>query len=139
MVIKNDKYSLHKTDGSEYSSAPFYSHQNGYKFKLRITYHTCYGQIGACLCMLTGENDTLLPWPVDVKVHLELLNQIGGHFHVERTKTQRFEKDRGQAASNMIIDGGLMTFHGLERSGDRVQYMMNDCLKFKIHLTVQAA
>jgi len=33
----------------------------------------------------------------------------------------------------------LMKYSDLEERGDGVQYMMNNCLKFRLHLTVQAA
>ena len=35
-----------------------------------------------------------------------------------------------------IIDEPLMKYPVLEKQVDDVQYMMNDCLKFRIHVTV---
>ena len=93
--------------------------------------------IGARLSLLTGEYDDQLPWPVNVTVHLELLNQAGNHHHVERTKTWKWGK--GERGGFKDIDDKLMSYSALEKRGDGVQYMMNNCLKFRLHLTVQAA
>jgi len=93
--------------------------------------------IGAELHLLTGEYDGQLPWPVNVTVRLELLNQAGDHHHVERTKTWKWGKDKRDGSE--IIDIRLMKYSDLEKRGGGVQYMMNNCLKFRLHLTVQPA
>ena len=138
-VFTFDQYSQRKDSGKVIYkwiySDPFYSHQNGYKFKLNIDYCSTY--IRACLYLLTGEYDDQLPWPVNVTVRLELLNQAGDHHHVERTKTWKWGKDK--RGGYEIIDNSFMKYSDLEKRGDGVQYMMNDCLKFRLHLTVQAA
>ena len=116
----------------------FYSHHHGYKFKLRINYYGLPSKdIGAFLHMVTGEYDDQLHWPVDVKVQLELLNQAGDHDHVERNKSFKWEKNKRDR--DRIIDYNLMAYSDLERKGDGVQYMMNDSLKFRVHLTVLQA
>ena len=131
-------YSQRKGSGKESCSDPFYSHLNGYKFKLRIRYYGVRdNDIGAFLYLLTGEYDGQLPWPVDVTVRLELLNQAGDHHHVERTKTWKWRKNRTGGCAD--VDDSLMKYSDLEKRGDGVQYMMNNCLKFRLHLTVQAA
>ena len=70
-----------------------------------------------------------LHWPIEVRVHLELLNQAGDHHHVVKTenwKTQKF---------TILL---LLQKHNceLERKGDGVSYMVNDCIKFRIQVTV---
>ena len=138
-VVTFDQYSQRKGIGgnNKFYSDPFYSHQHGYKFKLRIRYFSSqYNDIGAELHLLTGEYDDQLPWPVNVTVRLELLNQAGDHHHVERTKTWEWEKAQNK---ENVIDHSLMKYSDLEKRGDGVQYMMNNCLKFRLHLTVQPA
>jgi len=100
-------------------------------------YGGSHNGIGIFLHLLTGEYDDQLPWPVNVTVRLELLNQAGDHNHVERTKTWKWGK--GERGRENSIHGSLMKYSDLEKRGDGVQYMMNDCLKFRLHLTVQAA
>ena len=134
-VFTFNQYSQCKGNGKWIFSDPFYSHQNGYKFKLRIRYFSV--DIGVGLYLLTGEYDDQLQWPVNVTVRLELLNQAGDHHHVEWTETWKWGKDKRNDYG--IIDASLMKYSDLEKRGDGVQYMMNDCLKFRLHLTVQAA
>ena len=139
-VFTFDQYSQRKGSGGHtaFYSDPFYSHQHGYKFKLRTIYYPSpHNDIGAFLHLLTGEYNDQLPWPVNVTVRLELLNQAGDHHHVERTKTWKWWKDR--RGKHEVIDDCLRKYSDLEKRGDGVQYMMNNCLKFRLHLTVQAA
>ena len=134
-VFTVDEYGHHKVSNKDFFSDPFYSHQHGYKFKLRIAYYgSPHNDIGAWLFLLTGEYDDQLPWPVNVTVRLELLNQAGDHHHVERTKTWKWGKDGRDRQEN--IDQNLMRYSDLEKRGDGVQHMMNNCLKFRLHLTV---
>ena len=137
-VFKFDQYSLHKGKLQRVYSDPFYSHQHGYKFTLYILYGDGSSSlIWAFLELLPGEYDDQLPWPVNVKVHLELLNQVGDHHHVEGTKSWNWGKDRRGCSD--IIGGCHMTYSALEKRDAGVQYIVNDCLKFKLRLTVQAA
>ena len=116
------------------SSNLFYSHHHGYKFKLDILYSD--STIVALLYLVPGEYDDHLHWPVEVKVRLELLNQAGDHHHVERTKSFKWEKN--ERDNYRFIDTSLMTYRDLEKKGDGVQYMTNDSLKFRVHLTAPA-
>ena len=108
----------------------FYSHHHGYKFKLDILYSDI--AIIVLLYLVTGEYDDQLHWPVEVKGRLELLNQAGDHHHVERTKNFKWEKN--ERDDYRIIDADLMKYPDLEKKGDGVQYIMNDSLKFRVHL-----
>ena len=83
---------------------------------------------------MKGEYDDQLNWPVKVKVQLELLNQTGNHHHVVRTRNMKWNKDRRDTLGK--IDYSLMKYSDLEKSSDGVQYMMNDCLKFRVHVTI---
>ena len=79
---------------------------------------------------MNGEYDDQLDWPAKVKVQLELLNQAGDHHNVVRRKNIKWNK-----RSRGIIDSSLMKYPDLEKQSDGVQYMMNDCLKFRVHIT----
>ena len=134
-VFTFDQYSKHRGSNQWVYSDPFYSYHHGYKFELRIHYYSV--KIGVWLYPEAGEYDDQLPWPVNVTVRLELLNQAGDHHHVERTKTWKWGKDKRDNYN--VIDYNLVQYSDLEKRGDDVRYVMNDCLKLRLHLTVQAA
>ena len=71
-----------------------------------------------------------------VKVGLELINHAGDPHHEERSRSWEWGKERG---SSQKIHVNLMQYADREKRGDVVQYMLNDCLQFRLHLTVQAA
>ena len=134
-VFTFTQYSKRKCSGCNVFSDPFYTHHHGYKFQLRIRYYTSSDNvIVAYLYLINGEYDDQLNWPVEVKVQLELLNQNGDHHHVVRTKNMKWNKDKRDTYKT--IDGSLMKYSDLEKSSDGVQYMMNDCLKFRLHVTI---
>ena len=149
-VITFTLYSKMRGSDTKVYSNPFYSHHSGYKFKLMIWYFTLRvnhildsaggflielnGQIAASLYLMKGEYDDQLPWPAEAKVQLELLNQAEDHHHVMRSKKLKWIKDKRDTL--YTIDNSLMKYSDLEKHCDGVQYMMNDCLKFRIHVTV---
>ena len=130
-------YRERKKSGVNVFSRDEWSHKCGYKFKLCIRYFSSeHNDIGVGLSLETGEYDDRLSWPVKIKACLELLNQAGDQHHVERKKSWEWEKEnRGDYE---YIDESLMQYADLERRGNGVQYMMDDCLRFRLHLTVQA-
>ena len=133
-------YCHYKVSGRENRSDMFYSHR--YKFQLCIHNDIRTASIGACLYLVTGEYDDKLYWPVEVKVRLDLLNQAGDN-HVETTKSCKWKKkerweqnDKGEMTGNYyFLDGSYMKFTDLEKK----EYMMNDCLKYRVLLNVLPA
>ena len=134
-VFTFTQYSKRKGSGTHVESNPFYSHHHGYKFKLKIVYHHnhMYNSIAAYLSLMQGEYDEYLSWPVGISFQLELLNQAGDHHHVVRTIKTGWMK--GGSGTGVAIDS-LMKYTDLEKRSDGVQYMMNDCLKIRIHITI---
>ena len=116
-------------------SDKFYSHNGGYAFKLRIRYYgEEFNDIGAFLCLVEGENDDQLSWPVKVFVTLELLNQAGNNNHLQRCKALEFTDG---SEGEKEIDYSLIEYAALEKTGDNLKYLVNDCLKFRISVSVQ--
>ena len=130
------KYKERKGKDLHVYSDEFYSHECGYKFKLLIKYYQLSNDIGVFLCLDAGEYDDQLPWPVKIKVCLEMLNQAGNHQHVQRSMTMVWRKEMGSCKE---IDDSLMKYANLERSCKGVQYIVNDCVKFRLSLAVLAA
>ena len=113
-------------------SDPFYSHHHGYKFKLRVMYAP-KANVSSYLYLMTGEYDDQLHWPVEVKVQLELLNQAGDHRHLEKIKaTTKWEKNNRDKYQLSVS----INYSELEMKGDGVQYVMNDCFKYRVHIIV---
>ena len=136
-VFTCDKYSERKAEHSVGSSYHFfYLYKGGYHFMLVIYFYNKSNKIGVKICLREGSNDSQLSWPVKVKIHFELLNQAGNHHHVVKNKSWQCKKK--EKDSTGMIEESLMTYADLEGRRDGVQYMMNDCLKFRLHLTVQA-
>ena len=134
-VFTLTEYGNNKGSSRSVFSDPFYSHHCGYKFKLEIyCFSQLYEGIGARLHLMKGEHDDKLRWPMEIKVRLEILNRAGDHDHVVRTKNIEWMKDKRDGS--VAIENSLMKYSDLERRGDGVQYMMNDCLKFRTHVTV---
>ena len=127
-------YNLFKgSDKSQYS-VPFYSHFEGYKLRLKIKYYSDPdNDIGAFLCLLMGEHDGQLHWPVTIRVRLEVINQAEDYRHVGKVATCTWsELEREE----QTIEDPVMKYATLERELENVQFMMDDCLEFKITVTV---
>ena len=133
-IFTFDKYSQFKGSDMSQHSPPFYTHYQGYKVRLRIMYYSSPdNDIGASLHLLPGEHDNKLNWPVSIGVRLEALNQAGDFRHVVKATTCRWGSgERGEKT----IQDTVMKYATLERQLDTVQFMMNDCLKFKVIVTV---
>jgi hypothetical protein len=125
-------YSLRKESSTTEESDPFYTHHEGYKLKLLITYYS--DDIGAFLFLMKGEYDRQLQWPVEIRVRLEVLNQARDFRHVVKGATCTWKKTEKE--KNRTIHDSLMKYATLERHLDAVQFMRNNCLKFKISVTV---
>ena len=96
-VITFTQYCKRKGSGKCVDSTPFYSHHHGYKFRLKIKYYSSNcNDIGAFLHLMDGEYDDELPWPVKVKVQLELLNQAGDHHHLVISREMKWKNDAEQ-------------------------------------------
>ena len=109
-------------------SREFSSPQNEYTFRIIVNYCIFGNGIGVSLTLMNGKK-----LPATFNVRLELLNQAGDHHHVVRCKKLHFEKD--YIGIENEIDEDLMKYPDLEKDNDSVRYMMNDCLKFRIHIS----
>ena len=123
--------------GDKKTSEPFYTHHHGYKFALDVkqclirtdTRDSAYIGIVIYLCPMRGEYDSQLCWPVEVKVHIQLLNQAGDHHHIEHTEHMSIAYHRVHHLLDVNNDK-------MKACSDGIKYVINDCLKFRIHITV---
>ena len=127
-VITFAMYSKNKRDGKMMWSNLFYSHYHGYMFKMAIRHKS--GSMMAAISLVGIEKNSQLRLPVKVKVYLELLNQTGDHHHAVIT---RYCKDVHVNNLQVLVQ---IPCHELEKKGDGISYVMDDCIKFRIHITV---
>ena len=119
--------------GDKKTSEPFYTHHHGLKFTLYITpVVMCPSVItgtGVYLCPMKGEYNSQLCWPVTVKVHIQLLNQAEDHHHIESiiVRTVTTEQKEYRLLHLFDLDS---------KASDSIKYVINGCLKFRIHITV---
>ena len=112
-------------------SREFTSPQNEYTFRIMVRYYKQnHNDIGVFLVLVNGKI-----FPGTFNVRLELLNQAENH-HVVRCKKLQFEKDYIGIGNEKDIDISLMKYDDLEKDGGSVRYMMNDCLKFRVHIDI---
>ena len=133
----------HKNEGTWWQSKPFYSHQNGYKFRLEVKASGNGAGAGTHLSVyvhvMQGEFDDVLSWPLLADVHFRLLNQFSNdkHFNSKVSFTKENE------ASMRVLNGrkagtgrGYSQFIPLSAlSADpakNTQYLKNDSLRFEV-------
>ena len=71
---------------SEYISPPFYTHKNGYKMRLEANPNG-YGDgkgthLSIFACLLKGENDYNLKWPMNIDISIQLINWRKDDSHI---------------------------------------------------------
>ena len=71
----------------------------------------------------------------------ENISELKGHIQKVHLTTQHIETHTAGGMCSVcevftFKQYSLIKYPDLERQGDGVQYMMNDCLKFRIHITV---
>ena len=109
----------------------FSSPWNEYTYRIIVNYGQFRNAIGVSLALVNGKK-----FPATFNVRLELLNQAEDHHHVVRREKLHFKKVDICIGNWQVIDDSLMTYSDLEEDGGSVRYMMNDCLKFRVHIDI---
>ena len=99
--------------------------------------------VSVYLCLLKGEYDDTLMWPVKYKCTVTLLNQINDqHHHSETITCSKDEMDDGNSrgCTRGSYGYGYSNFFPLNKLGFQkdvqCQYLMDDCLYFRVHVKV---
>ena len=120
----------------DWYSEPFYSHPGGYKFQLNICTNGNADDRGVYLSvflrLLEGDHDDELDWPVSIKAHVQLLNQLGDHSHREKTSTGRWRKTGYGDHNGRICKFFKLTELGLNGKKNTL-YLKNDSLQFRVY------
>ena len=120
-------------------SEPFYSHHSGYKFRLiMIVYGPKDRYIEPQILLVKGEYDDQLYWPVVINGCLEILNQAGDHDHLDAKFCDAliFTQDLANTPIKALKERRI-NLNGLVDSkyhGVLAQYVINDCVKFRIKM-----
>ena len=124
-----------------YYSPPFYTHQGGYKFCVRIHANGMSSghetHISVYVHLMRGENDKNLSWPFSGEVTLELLNQYGDDSHHKKVLTFPTQI---RNINQRVIDGerckyalGYQKFLSHDKCyHDKPAYIVNDTLYFRV-------
>jgi TNF receptor-associated factor 4 len=126
-------------------SPPCYTHAGGYKLCLKV-HGNGFGDekgksLSVFLCLMKGENDDLLKWPMTEKVTFALVNQIEDSGHVTHSVAfAKYPKQNIRVLESTVADSGLgkRAFTPLgaiveDLVEDKVQFLRNDCLFFKVY------
>ena len=142
-IFTMDKFQEYKENDSQWYSEPFYTHPRGYKMCLRVDangYDKASGtHLSLYTCFMKGDFDHELPWPFYGQIVVELLNQNTDDHHHEYTiyydhsttdyagRMRIGTRSRGWGNSRFVSHAKL-----LKKSGAKVQYLKDDCLKFRV-------
>ena len=141
-IFTMDKFQEHKENDSQWYSPPFYTHPRGYKMCLRVDANGYDKGSGTHLslftCFMKGDFDSKLPWPFYGQIVVELLNQNTDDHH--QKYTIYYDHSTTDYAGRMRIDTNSRGWGNsrfvsqklLKNSGSKVQYLKDDCLKFRV-------
>ena len=75
LAMTMTSYSQYVSTGNTWYSPPFYTHKNGYKVHLRVDADLYKdGYVSVFVCVLKGEYDSTLTWPLYAEVKVALYN-----------------------------------------------------------------
>ena len=95
---------------------------------------------------MRGEHDDKLTWPFRGDITVQLVNQYSDEDHVENIVHFTDEKGAADNISGWVTSGGraksswgyrMFILHTkLESTADTMQYLKNDCIKFRVNNVV---
>ena len=124
-----------------WSSNTFHSHAfQGYKLALIVETKQkgSFMKVGLQHCITKRELSIELDWPVTFIVTLQLWNQLSDHDHYTNTFECTFSP-LNLAASSVVSSTHIdyITFEELHRNDKAVQYLKDDCLKFRLWIRMK--
>ena len=147
-IVKLVGYEEKKINSTIWHSEPFFTHPGGYKMCVQVYtngFKDAEGQyLSAYTCLLRGEMDDKLQWPLLGKISMFLLNQIEDDNHVRLVADYRKDAPdrvsaRVQPPKNKSVGNGQPRILKLSSLADpakpSVKYLQDDCLYFKVDTT----
>ena len=106
-VFEVREFNKYKSSGDKFYSAPFNTHNGGYKMCTVIIIDGCGDSKGShvavAACLMKGDNDDSLTWPFTGSVTFELLNQLADVNHHTYT-TPSFPANKTRV-SGRVLEG----------------------------------
>ena len=136
-----DKFKYQMENEVEWVSKPFYTHPQGYKMCVEVFINGLDSNkyVSLYTCIMKGENDNQLSWPFYGKLTVQLLNQKSDdHHHVY---TIHYDKSIPQHYCERVLIGErnrgwgnhrFISHSKISRDDSIVQYVKDDCIKFRI-------
>ena len=152
-ITKMPQFSLLKDCSTTWQSPGFYTHPCGYRMCI-LVYPNGIGKVkgthvSVCLCLMKGDFDDTLTWPIRYKCTITLLNQLEDEYHHDMYPFT-YSEDKETKVNCRIIDNkkigqgqGYSDFipHGqLSLQEDKqCQYLKDDSLYFRVQVEVLPA
>ena len=140
VTLKLDKFTQLKQAATKWFSPGFYTSPGGYKMCLAVIPNGDQNgtgtHISVYLCLLPGEHDDLLEWPIRGDFSIQLLDQLRDDCHYE--KVLHFEESDAKATNSRVTSGhgkglGFHQFIAHSQLEQRfVKYLYNNALFFRV-------
>ena len=151
MVIRMPHFNWLKVSNKTWCSPGFYTHPCGYKMCL-LVYANGQGDgkgthVSVFLCLMKGENDDTLTWPIRYKCTITLLNQLKDEDHY--LDTIDYTTDEADDSNSRVLSGKRGRGWGYTRfiphdeldlqEDEECQYLKDDSLYFRVQVEVLPA
>lgn len=139
-LVKVTEFSRLQHCGGEWHSPGFYTFPGGYKMSFHISMQADKDHVSCGLCLLPGEHDDVLEWPLRGEFTLELLNQLeDAHHHsktVNYTNRERTEHNSRVLGRENGKRWGFIRFVPCSQlrhiTSINCQYLKNDTIYFRV-------
>ena len=129
-------YLEHLESGKLWYSPPFYTHERGYKLNIRISTKEVDGYLSLYACILKGEYDHQLQWPLHAEVEISLLNWKDNSSNI----TKSFYLHGDEYCQRVMVGIIATRFKGITKfasneelqCSSRAQFLFHNCLSFRI-------
>ena len=138
------EFAKRKQSNNSFDCPPFYTHQNGYKFCIRV-FSNGVGDgmnthISVYIDLMAGENDDQLQWPFVGDVVIELLNWKENRKHHQRTISIEATSDftrvvQGDYGPSLGYDQFISHSSLSYNSTTDTEYLQDDCLRLRVSMT----
>ena len=126
--------SKHMNYNTSYISTPFYTHKKGYKMRLEVYPNGLDDEVGKHVsiyfCLLKGEYDNDLAWPMNIKMKVKILNWCKNDNHIMEICS--IFDSRITDSSKTTVSGELPQFctHStLLTASEATKYIKDDCIR----------
>ena len=142
VILKLPQFSIKRDSNDEWLSNSFYTHNEGYRMSLRVDAAGHRGgkgsHVAVYMCLMKGEHDDKLVWPLRGTLEIKLLNQISDHDHHLYNLIYDDNKAVGRVTGDCdIVTSGWGTSkficsEEVYKSTQTCRYIKDDCLFFQV-------